>query len=339
MRSEKQIYPASLRMGSCAVWCLLILSVILSGCASVDLGVRQPVSAEDKSDKSVAQSSSQSAARTAGKGRGGYYQDDGPGEQIPEGLLETPDATPRVEPFARGPAKPYAVFGKTYTPITDNRPFVQRGIGSWYGKKFHGQRTASGEIYDMFKMTAAHPILPIPSYVRVTNLRNNRQVIVRVNDRGPFHSDRIIDLSYTAALKLGYVGNGSSELQVERLLPDEIARINAAKNNQSVATTISPVNEADEIARIATSGSSARVAAETGGFYLQFGAYAQSQNAQVALDKLMPTWPASLPAPSIVQEQGLYRLRSGPFAVREEAARAAGLLQSNAKIGSTVVQK
>ncbi|MGZ5819522.1 MAG: septal ring lytic transglycosylase RlpA family protein [Burkholderiaceae bacterium] len=147
-----------------------------------------------------------------------------------------PDAEPKVEPYSAKGNRPYVVFGKTYTPLTDDKPFKQRGIGSWYGKKFHGQKTSSGELYDMYKMTAAHPTLPIPSYARVTNIANGQQVIVRVNDRGPFHAGRIIDLSYTAALKLGYLSTGSSQLEVERLLPDDIARL--AKEKQDSPGTL-----------------------------------------------------------------------------------------------------
>ena len=166
----------------------------------------------------------------ANSGRGGYYQDDGPGENPPPNLMATPDAEVRNEaPYPRN-SRPYVVFGKTYTPITDlNMPFVQRGLGTWYGKKFHGQRTSSGEIYDMYKMSAAHPTLPIPSYAKVTNLDNGNQVVVRINDRGPFHSTRVIDVSYTAALKLGLLGKGSHQLEVERILPAEVDRINAAR--------------------------------------------------------------------------------------------------------------
>ncbi len=167
----------------------------------------------------------------AGSGRGGYYQDDGPGDNPPENLWDIPDAEPRIEPYANRGNKPYVVFGKTYTPQIDEQPATQRGRGSWYGKKFHGQKTSSGEPYDMYKMTAAHPTWPIPSYARVTNLGNNRSVVVRVNDRGPFHSDRIIDLSYTAALKLGYIGHGSAMLEAQRILPDEIREMELARNS------------------------------------------------------------------------------------------------------------
>ncbi|SFU27201.1 septal ring lytic transglycosylase RlpA family protein [Pseudoduganella namucuonensis] len=164
----------------------------------------------------------------AGSGRGGYYQDDGPGDNPPPNLMQTPDAEVRNDPPIPRSNRPYVVFGKTYTPITDtDTPFVQRGLGTWYGKKFHGQRTSSGELYDMYKMTAAHPTLPIPSYARVTNLDNGNQVVVRINDRGPFHSTRVIDVSYTAALKLGLLGKGSHQLEVERILPAEAARLAA----------------------------------------------------------------------------------------------------------------
>jgi rare lipoprotein A len=165
----------------------------------------------------------------AGSGRGGYYQDDGPGDNPPPNLDQVPDAEVRNDPLSTRANRPYVVFGKTYTPITDNSPYTQIGVGSWYGKKFHGQRTSSGELYDMYKMTAAHPILPIPSYARLTNLVSGAQVIVRINDRGPFHSNRAIDVSYTAALKLGLLGKGSHELQIERILPEEIDRMLATK--------------------------------------------------------------------------------------------------------------
>jgi rare lipoprotein A len=176
------------------------------------------------------------ALPAAGSGRGGYYQDDGPGDNPPENLEQVPDAEVRNDPLLPYSNRPYVVFGKTYKPITDNRPFTQVGIGSWYGKKFHGQRTSSGELYDMYKMTAAHPTLPIPSYARLTNLVSGAQVVVRINDRGPFHASRAIDVSYTAALKLGLLGKGSHELQIERILPDEIDRMLATRAGVSAAT-------------------------------------------------------------------------------------------------------
>jgi rare lipoprotein A len=155
--------------------------------------------------------------------RGGYYANDGPPDRAPADLAETPDAEPRIEPLLARANRPYTALGRSYTPLTSDVPFRQKGLASWYGKQFHGNRTASGEIYDMFAMTAAHPTLPIPSYVRVLNPRNGKAVIVRVNDRGPFKSDRIIDLSYGAAIKLGIAGAGTGEVEIERLTFTQIA--------------------------------------------------------------------------------------------------------------------
>ncbi len=151
--------------------------------------------------------------------RGGYYKDDGPGDKPPANLASIPDAQPRAEPLHRYANRPYSVFGRQYVPIAQAQGFRQRGIASWYGRRFHGQKTASGETYDMYAMTAAHPTLPIPSYVRVTHLASGRSVVVRVNDRGPFHASRIIDLSYAAAAKLGFVLAGSAEVQIEAVVP------------------------------------------------------------------------------------------------------------------------
>src|SRR5690606_3230661 len=137
---------------------------------------------------------------------GGYYKDDGPGTDIPANIEAIPDAVPRIEVHSRANFRPYVVFGKKYFPVSDEAPFRQQGTASWYGRKFHGQKTANGETYDMYGMTAAHPTLPLPSYARVTHAGTGKSVIVRVNDRGPFHSSRIIDLSYVAAAKLGLIG-------------------------------------------------------------------------------------------------------------------------------------
>jgi len=155
--------------------------------------------------------------------RGGYYKDDGPGARVPD-LASIPDAVPRHEPLHRWANRPYERLGRRYVPLTRVGPFQQRGVASWYGRRFHGNPTSSGESYDMYKMTAAHPILPIPSFARVTNLANGRSVVVRINDRGPFHRNRIIDLSYAAAYKLGYVAAGSTRVLVEQVVPGGVAR-------------------------------------------------------------------------------------------------------------------
>lgn len=313
---------------------LLVTALTLSACSTVDLSVREPQPALPPVASAPAPSIP--APAPAAKKPGGYYQDDGPPAVVPEGLMDVPDAEPKIEPVLKAPGKPYTVFERTYVPITDNRPFVQRGTGSWYGRKFHGQKTSSGEIYDMFKMTAAHPTLPIPSYARVTNLRNGRQVIVRVNDRGPFHASRIIDLSYTAALKLDILRGGSAELEVERLLPDEIARLQAARQQKKKELQAAIADE-DPVAKTALP--LARAGAAAAGFYLQFGAYAQERNAQAMRERLLPGWPSQLPPPVVVQNQGLYRLHSGPFDSRDVATDAARKLKSASQIQTTVVQR
>jgi rare lipoprotein A len=152
----------------------------------------------------------------------GNAQRDGPEANPPANLDAVPDAVPQLEPMrVGGPNKPYEVDGHTYVPITDGRAVKEKGLASWYGKKFHGHRTASGEAYNMYAMTAAHKTLPIPSYARVRNPANGKEVIVRVNDRGPFSANRVIDLSYTAALKLGVLG-GVQQVEVERITDDDI---------------------------------------------------------------------------------------------------------------------
>jgi rare lipoprotein A len=303
----------------------------------------------------------------AGSGRGAYYQDDGPGDSPPPGLLQMPDAVPRIEPYLARANRPYVVFGKRYVPIVDDRPYKERGRGSWYGKKFQGQRTSSGEPYDMYKMTAATPTLPIPSYARVTNLANGKQVIVRINDRGPFHTGRIIDLSYTAALKLGYLSNGSAELEVERLLPEEIERMaaarKAAEDGQQQAASPAPAplaqdaapsqavapadtNAAQAVVPEPTTPPAAVVAAAPGpatgaapGFYLQFGTYSQEENAQAELGRLQQKSAAVLPPLQVAGYGLFYRVYSGPFASRADAAEAAARLQNGGTQKPLVVQR
>ncbi|GCL66246.1 septal ring lytic transglycosylase RlpA family protein [Pseudaquabacterium pictum] len=147
---------------------------------------------------------------------------DGPEANPPPDLHLVPDAQPRVEPLRPGgPNKPYEVLGQAYAPLQGDVPLVERGLASWYGRKFHGRSTANGETYNMYAMSAAHKTMPLPSYARVRNPANGREVVVRINDRGPFHPGRVIDLSYTAALKLGVLG-GVAPVEVERLTHEAI---------------------------------------------------------------------------------------------------------------------
>ncbi len=167
----------------------------------------------------------------------GNAQRDGPEARPPPNLEAVPDAVPQIETIRKGgPNKPYEVAGNTYVPLTDDRALTETGLASWYGKKFHGRRTASGEAYNMYAMTAAHKTLPIPSYARVRNPANGREVIVRVNDRGPFSPGRIIDLSYTAALKLGVL-NGVATVEITRITDDDIRSGVALRKPSAAAAT------------------------------------------------------------------------------------------------------
>jgi rare lipoprotein A len=345
---------------------LVAATSILAGCGSAPQPIPPVADAAGNRQPAARSPGAQSlpVLPPAGSGRGGYYKDDGPGDAPPDGLYDIPDAEPKVEPYTQRGNRPYVVFGKSYTPFTDGRPFRQRGIGSWYGKKFHGQKTSSGEVYDMYKMTAAHPTLPLPSYVRVTNVSNGKQVIVRVNDRGPFHSSRIIDLSYTAALKLGYIAKGSAELEVERLLPDEIARINSSRQTgqdnsgelppASSAQPASPAVDAmpvqmpsivisniggTEQAAVQPIASIVPVGAAAGGFYLQLGAYGNPANAENVRSRLAESWSAALPPIEIVQNGALYRVYSGPFASRSDADSAARQVQAASATLPVIVQR
>ncbi|MDP5238675.1 septal ring lytic transglycosylase RlpA family protein [Uliginosibacterium sp. 31-16] len=255
---------------------------------------------------------------------GGFYKDDGPGENIPPNLADIPDAVPRVEPIRAANTRPYAALGQTFTPLKELQPFSQTGIGSWYGKKFHGAKTSSGERYDMYGMTAAHPTLPIPSYARVTNLANNRSVVVRVNDRGPFLHSRIIDLSYAAAWKLGYVNQGSARLQVDLIVPDELDSLIAAAPATPETEPAPPSASASAPAAVAVAPSPAAPTVDSpanvdSGIFLQLGAFASSANADSFRDYVQGElkWLQHAVQTRLIGDK--YRLHVGPFASASEA--------------------
>ena len=247
---------------------------------------------------------------------GGYLAGDGPGANVPPNLDATPDAMPRSEPLHRYANRPYVALGKTYTPLTVPGNYRERGIASWYGKKFHGQRTSSGETYDMYGMTAAHPTLPIPSYARVTNLATQKSVVVRVNDRGPFLHQRVMDLSYTAAHKLGIVGNGSSEVEVESLMPSaRTSPLAAAEPVQSkpLEKNAVPVKSALPIVS-ATTGSNV---------YLQLGAFKSRDAAESFMTKIRAELGDIGKQIGVYIKDGLVRVHVGPYASQNEARSSA----------------
>ena len=257
-----------------------------------------------------------SSGNTASK-PGGYYLDDGPGDNPPSNIDAIPDATPRAEPLLARSNKPYMALGKRYTPMTEFRPYKERGIASWYGKRYHGRKTSSGEVYDMYGMTGAHPTLPLPSYVKVTNPANGRSVVVRINDRGPFHGNRLIDLSYAAAYKLRLVEQGSGEVIVEAIdtrskSPEQMPPVQAAIN---AAPTPS------------ASPSPVQTAAPDSGIYVQVGAFREQDNARRLREKLQQNRLAENVALESWYNQGTYRVRLGPYSSRQDAEQAAARIK------------
>jgi rare lipoprotein A len=235
------------------------------------------------------------------QGKGGYYKDDGPHDNPPANLAAVPDAVPRAEPLHRYANRPYTVFGRDYVPFAKLQPFRQRGLASWYGKRFHGQKTASGETYDMYGMTAAHPTLPIPSYVRVTHAGNGRSVVVRVNDRGPFHPGRIIDLSYAAAFKLGYIQAGSAAVEVESIVPGEQK--------------------------------------QAGDVYLQVGAFSSRENAENLRARLAQELAGLQDRLEVLLAGNLWRLRVGPYGSAEDARPVAERIEAQLKLRPLVIAR
>ena len=251
---------------------------------------------------------------------GGYLAGDGPGTDAPANLDEIPDAVPQDEPLHRYANRPYVALGKTYTPLTATGSFKERGIASWYGKKFHGQRTSSGEVYDMYGMTAAHPTLPIPSYVRVTNVANQKSVVVRINDRGPFLHERVIDLSYVAAHKLDIIGSGSGEVEVESLAGNAMTAPVAAAEQ----VTSTPLPPADILPKTVVAEQDSAVGSNV---YLQLGAFKSKETAESFMAQMRAKLGDAGKQLSMFIKDGLTRVHLGPYASQNEARSSADSLK------------
>jgi len=262
------------------------------------------------------------APAAASPAKGAYYKDDGPGANAPANLAAIPDAVPKAEPLNRFANRPYQALGRDYTPMTQPVPFRQSGVGSWYGRRYHGAKTSSGEVYDMYAMTAAHPTLPIPSYVRVTNPANGRSVVVRVNDRGPFLADRIIDLSYVAAWKLGYVDAGSARVEVESILP----------GRPVPAATVAP-------APVPVPVPAATVAGEAKGIYLQLGAFSSQEGADNFRVRIYRDLAWLSETIQIVPAGAFYRLHLGPYRSQDEARPVADRIQAELSLRPVIISR
>jgi rare lipoprotein A len=238
--------------------------------------------------------------------KGGYYLDDGPGANPPPDLDSIPDAIPRIEAIRPANSRPYSALGQDYTPMTALQPYKASGIASWYGRRYHGQKTSSGEVYDMYGMTAAHTVLPIPCFVRVTNPENGRSVVVRVNDRGPFKHDRLIDLSYAAAHRLNIVKRGSGFVEVELIDP----RLVAPQLGDGTPAEISTAPLANH-----------------SGIYIQLGAFRQLKQQGLAEGLGAGSW----------YNGELYRVRLGPYNNTQEAEAAAANLKQTLGVSALVI--
>ena len=322
---------------------LALLCAVLTAC-----GTQAPRPVVDRSDAAPTavapaptfKPEKKKSAATNFKPLGGFYQDDGPGDNAPPDLDAIPDAIPRPEPLHRFANNPYTVLGRDYIPQKDPQPYRAQGIGSWYGRKFHGQKTSSGEPYDMYGMTAAHPTLPIPSYVRVTNPANRKSIVVRVNDRGPFLHGRLIDLSFTAAWKLGYVNQGSSPVIVERLFPGQSGEaFLAASSNENDDDPILRLALSDEITPSLATVRPLPTMHDAGGHYLQLGAFGNRDNAE-ALQARLARELGELADKLLIRSSGpLHRVQLGPWADATAARRAADALRNTLELVPVIVPR
>ena len=293
----------------------IVLILLLSGCGTV------PRQEEPAPALPVPAAPQAMPSAPGASGKGAYYKDDGPGANPPPNLAAIPDAVPKAEPLNRFANRPYQALGRDYAPMTQIAPFRQSGLGSWYGRRYHGLKTSSGEVYDMYAMTAAHPTLPIPSYVRVTNPANGRSIVVRVNDRGPFLADRIIDLSYVGAWKLGYVDKGSARVEVESILPGMSAPAVAAPAPAPV-----PVP-------------AATVASEAKGVYLQLGAFSSQEGADSFRARIYRDLAWLSDNIQIVPAGAFHRLHLGPYRSQDEARPIADRIQAELSLRPLIVTR
>jgi rare lipoprotein A len=280
------------------------------------------------------------------KKSGGYYLDDGPGDNPPANLDTIPDALPRVEALLPRANKPYLALGNSYTPMTEFQPYKKRGIASWYGKRYHGNKTSAGEVYDMYGMTGAHTILPIPSYVRVTNPANQKTVIVRINDRGPFHSDRLIDLSYAASYRLGLAGKGSGIVDVEAIDARKFVQSPQSALADNSAVVVEPLKKEEnpaptviENSRVSAPKQEKLSSTPSIGLFVQVGAFKSADNAGVLSKKILAQNLVENTPVNSWYNQGIYRVRIGPYVKRAEAELAAANVKKALGVNTYIIDQ
>ncbi len=283
--------------------------------------------------------------------KGGYYLDDGPGDNAPADIDSIPDAQPKTEtPLARA-NKPYSALGKNYVPMTNYAPYVKQGIASWYGKRYHGKKTSSGETYDMYAMSGAHTTLPIPSYVKVTNPANGRSVVVRINDRGPFKHDRLLDLSYAAAYKLRLTAQGSGLVKVEwidtsaealrKIATTRTAESTGTSSTQPAQPVQTTITQAVATASPAPATPTINNSAETSdaSYYVQVGAFKNALYGDLLQKRILGLDLVDNAAVTNVYNGGLYRVRLGPFDTRQEADVSANKVRKQLNMSAIVTSQ
>jgi len=316
---------------------IILCMALLSACAGTS---------NTKSESTSAKNTAAKQPNGSSKG-GGYYLDDGPGDNTSIDIASIPDAQPRTEKPLVSSNKPYQALGQKYVPMKNYAPYTKQGVASWYGKRYHGRKTSSGEVYDMYSMSAAHTTLPIPSYVRVVNPANGRAVVVRVNDRGPFKHDRLIDLSYAAAYKLGLVAQGSGLVEVTAIdtSPEALknaANINVAKIEPSYASTaqISESSNSLNTSNTPTAESASnKEVSPAASYYVQAGAFKSEANGEVLQKKILTLDLAGNAAVTNVYNNGLHRVRLGPFSSKREADIHANKVRSQLNISAIVTNQ
>jgi rare lipoprotein A len=269
-------------------------------------------------------------------------QRDGPPLSVPPNIADLPEVVPQIEPIRQGgPNKPYVVLGQSYEPLQGDVEWSEKGGASWYGNKFHGRRTASGELYSMFGLTAAHKTLPIPSYVRVRNVRNGKEVIVRVNDRGPFHPGRVIDLSYAAAVKLDIAAHGVGQVEIARLTFDEI-RSGAWQRGTVLDPDPTSLAAQPAPARAPSLDTSATARAHTPasrGFWVQLAALSRRDGVDKLQQRIADQLSGLLPLLAVFHESPHYKLQAGPFASKQEAQQAARQVRETLQLQPMVIER
>ena len=359
----KMMKKMSLSLGNLSILLtsLSLTSVFLIGCATTKTSTPIPtpittpaspatVNKTDSTQTTKQTNTAQTGNNTAQNPKpGGYYLDDGPSENPPFDIDKIPNATPKKESLITRSNKPYRALGATYTPMTYYQPYNATGVASWYGKRYHGRKTSSGEVYDMYAMTAAHPTLPLPSYVKVSNPANGRSVIVRVNDRGPFKKDRLIDLSYAAAYKLRFTNSGSTLVDVQALDASSfvknsqagtqlISQQNSQQNSKINVTTIpstssatTPTNQINSTTELSKQINS------SAGYFVQAGAFKNAINADALIKKIQDLDITQNAVINSVYNKGIHRLKLGPFESKQQAEQIASQIRNQLSTAAVTI--